>query len=159
MGYFIVFKSMQLAVKSDIKRRIKEKLPESELTVIRLSDNDKTMHDRMRWIEGTEFRLDGNMYDVVRSERVGDTTIYYCINDVQEESLFVNLDKQVKEQDQNNPQSNQKRTNLLKILVQEALMTSKELKNFSVLLGEISIFERPMVSEIAFSPPAPPPKS
>jgi hypothetical protein len=159
MGYFIVFKSMQLAVKHDIKRRIKENVPAAELTVIRISDSDKAMQGRIHWIEGKEFRLDGRMYDVVRSERRGDTTIYYCINDVQEETLFANLDKQVKEQNQNNPQSSQKRTNLLKILIHEALVTSKELKNFLIFLGEINTYQKPMLSEINTSPPAPPPKS
>lgn len=90
-----MFKARQIQVKSEIKRVMKSTVPADQLVVIRLSPANR--HE-FRWIHSREFRLKGNMYDVVRKVAVssGETDLY-CINDREESILFANLDKWVKE--------------------------------------------------------------
>lgn len=94
-GFFIVFKYQQSAIRKEIKKQIKEGVPEDELTIIKQTSEN---FDELVWIKPKkEFTYKGTMYDVVRKtiEDNGDVT-YYCINDTQETTLFVNLDNQVK---------------------------------------------------------------
>ncbi len=42
--------------------------------------------------------MDEKLYDVVRTFTVGDSTRLHCINDVQEERLFVDLNEHVRRQ-------------------------------------------------------------
>jgi hypothetical protein len=123
MGYIVVFKSYQYAIRNEIKTRIKEAIPENELTIIRLTDEDiKNRKKGYKRIDDKEFSLSGKLYDIVRSQSCGDTTTFYCINDSKEEQLFANLDEHVKRQmDTNGPLRNRANT-LLKNLVKQALI-------------------------------------
>ena len=94
-GFFLVFKYQQSVVRKEIKKQIKEGVPEDELTIIKQTSE---IFDELVWIKPKkEFTYKGTMYDVVRKtiEDNGDIT-YHCINDTQETTLFVNLDNQVK---------------------------------------------------------------
>lgn len=95
-GFFVVFKYLQWDIKKQIKTAIKKGVPENELVVFRFPNNKKLQRKLgIRWIEGHEFKYNGNMYDVVKSVKKGNEVFYYCINDQQEKSLFANLKEQV----------------------------------------------------------------
>ena len=82
-------------MRKEIKKQIKEGVPEDELTIIKQTSEN---FDELVWIKpNKEFTYKGTMYDVVRKtiEYNGDVT-YHCINDKQETTLFVNLDEQVR---------------------------------------------------------------
>jgi len=88
-GYYAVFKALQYQVRVDVKTRIKASVSESELVLIIVrNDEEGTMH----WLNESEFRYRGNMYDVVRHYSRGNAHYYVCINDKQEDQLFKNLD-------------------------------------------------------------------
>lgn len=92
-GYFITFKVLQYQVRKEIKREIKHQLSPSELTTIRIN---KANPEQISWEdEGKEFYYKGALYDIVNSTETGDSICYYCINDVQEELLFENLDEHI----------------------------------------------------------------
>ena len=94
-GYYFVFKARQIQVKSEIKQVLKSTVPSEQLVVIRLSPENR--HE-FKWIHSREFRLKGNMYDVVKNVVVSPgVNDLYCINDREESILFENLDKWVKE--------------------------------------------------------------
>lgn len=96
IGYLVVFKKIQYGIKKEIKTRIKNKLDEKDLVLIKYpSHPDKAQRKLFHWKEENEFLYDGNMYDVVRKYSIHDTTYYYCINDTKEKDLFGNLDVQV----------------------------------------------------------------
>ncbi|MHC1774831.1 MAG: hypothetical protein AB9834_05385 [Lentimicrobium sp.] len=95
VGYFIVFKLRQIQIKSEVKRLIKNSVPEEQLVVFSLTP--ETMHE-FSWIHSKEFRYRGEMYDVVRKVAVSaDKTELYCIHDVKESGLFSHLDRLVKD--------------------------------------------------------------
>jgi hypothetical protein len=95
-GYLAVFSVRQNLVRSEIKKMLKESVPPSEL--IQLAFHSATLEAGgypIQWIEDHEFRYAGGMYDIVRSRSTADSTYFLCVNDVQEEQLFANLDSHV----------------------------------------------------------------
>ena len=95
VGYYIVFKTSQLKVKSEIKKLIKNSVPEDQLVVFRLSPENQ---NDFEWLHSKEFRYKGNMYDIVRKTVISASeTDLYCIHDVKETGLFAHLDFLVKE--------------------------------------------------------------
>lgn len=51
------------------------------------------------WIrEGKEFRLNDQLFDIVKTIKISGGIIYRCINDKEEARLFKNLDKIVREE-------------------------------------------------------------
>lgn len=99
-GYFIAFKLEQYEVRKEIKQKIKNSVPGNELAVITV---DRHNRGELIWLEeGREFLYRNQLYDVVRLETKGDATVFYCINDTQEEQLFAELDKHVRGQMETN---------------------------------------------------------
>jgi len=94
-GYLAVFKAMQYHVHTDIKRQIKEAVPQEDLVLITIPKGEERA---LHWIKEHEFRYMGDLFDIVRYRSQCDTTYYYCINDAQEELLFENLDAHIRTQ-------------------------------------------------------------
>jgi hypothetical protein len=96
IGYLVIFYAIQHRVRSDMWQLTKESLSESGLTRLAFLAREVESGDAgITWIEEHEFRFGGRMYDIVRSWSHGDSAYYLCINDVQEEELFSQLDKHV----------------------------------------------------------------
>lgn len=97
-GFFLVFKIKQYYVRQEIKHRIKQGVPDDELILITVTPAiQHKLEWEFEWEDEKEFRYEGMMYDVVKTEVIDETTIaYYCISDEQETTLFANLDEQVK---------------------------------------------------------------
>jgi hypothetical protein len=79
------------AVRKQVKNRILEGIPNSEFTLIKISPESKNI----RWKHSKEFEFKGEMYDVVRTEKHGDTTYYYCWWDNQETLLNQKLNENI----------------------------------------------------------------
>lgn len=95
-GYRAAFYLLQSSVRSDIKQTVKEGLPDNALTLLvfrtsSLENNQASIH----WTDENEFSYGGSMYDIVRAGTDGDSTYFFCINDVDEERLFASLDRHV----------------------------------------------------------------
>lgn len=91
----VTFVIAQNNIRKEIKLRIKQSVPEEELILIALTQEEAAS---LQWLKSYEFRYRGGMYDIVRSHTSGDSVYYMCVNDVQEEQLFVNLHEQVERQ-------------------------------------------------------------
>ncbi|MFA7274584.1 MAG: hypothetical protein WC044_11995 [Crocinitomicaceae bacterium] len=108
VGIFPVFKIKQQAIRKDIKRRIKNSIPDEELHILTF----RSPATDVEWVkEGKEFILGDRMYDVVRAEVKGDSTVFHCINDTEEAVLFAQLDDYVQKELQSNSHSSKKKTN------------------------------------------------
>jgi hypothetical protein len=95
-GYFVAFRALQYQVKKEIKTRLKQGVPDSELELITVSaDPDKHPADFHK-IDRHEVKYRGSMYDIVRTEHRGDSIYYHCIKDEDETRLFAGLDGHVK---------------------------------------------------------------
>lgn len=94
IGYYPVFLMRQNAIRKEIKQKIKNAVPENEMFVFSLSEEE---YSGLNWKrENKEFQHGNTMYDVVRKSpgENGNITLY-CINDTQESQLFGHLDEQV----------------------------------------------------------------
>lgn len=96
-GYVMVFTALQYRIRKEMKTVLRQSVPEEQLQKLAIPLAEEQAPDgAFLRIHEREFRYRGSLYDIVRSERRGDTTIYYVINDVAEEKLFALLDGEVR---------------------------------------------------------------
>ncbi len=88
-GWLLPFYAHQQSIRHTIKQRIKKGVPEGELVYFEASEN---FLDAIEWENDHEFRYQGSMYDVVEVHTADGKVRYACINDIQEEQLFEQLD-------------------------------------------------------------------
>ena len=99
-GVITLFKLEQTRIRKEIKRQIKRGVRNEDLFVFEFGPEDEK---DLVWIKSHEFKYKGRLFDVVRSEPCGTGTVYWCINDIQEQILFAHLDELVKKKsDQDN---------------------------------------------------------
>jgi hypothetical protein len=85
-GIFIFFEFQKWDIRNEIKQHIKQDIPDSELSIIAINAGNA---DSLEWFDETEFKYNGQLYDVVRTKITDDhQTIYYCISDTKETDLF-----------------------------------------------------------------------
>jgi hypothetical protein len=101
-GTMTVFTGVRAQIRREVKQRIKASVPPAELVRFVLHPGNRF---EFHWIHDREFRFRGSLYDVVRSDHRGDTTLLACINDVQEERLFAGLDALVRRQMEQDPRT------------------------------------------------------
>ncbi|OFZ56040.1 MAG: hypothetical protein A3D92_21270 [Bacteroidetes bacterium RIFCSPHIGHO2_02_FULL_44_7] len=88
VGYFPIYKLEQNRITSEIKKRIKQSVPEAELHLISF----RSLQDIVWTKPGKEFILGEHMYDVVHNVSKEGRVQFLCINDVEESILFARLD-------------------------------------------------------------------
>ena len=91
---------MRFAIRNEVKANIKKNIPLKELILITI---DASNEKEICFLEEDEFLYKDKMYDIVRSERKGNSVTYYCLNDSKEEELFANLNSEVKKNMDSNP--------------------------------------------------------
>lgn len=90
---YSVFKYKQARIRSDIKRAIKEGVPEDELVDFRFYTKEESWIN-LEWTKpDKEFRFNNQMYDVVETHKSNDTIYFRCIHDVKESGLFQQIDQ------------------------------------------------------------------
>lgn len=103
-GQFLTFKASQYSIRREIKKEIKNQVPENELVKISFTLSELCT---IKWEEtGKEFWYKGNIYDVVKKITCGDIINFYCINDRQEKMLFANLEILINRQMNSEKQGN-----------------------------------------------------
>jgi len=97
LGYFVFILVKLEQAKDEAEVHLKHDLPIGLLTTIDIPTSDKAMCREA--LEG-EFSLNGELYDVARTETTDDTLHCYCLNDKAETQLTQNLnqDEQIKSQ-------------------------------------------------------------
>jgi len=97
-GRWIVFKLQQCAIHLEIESQLRAGIPDAGLSAVKIARVWETEpNDRFERKHDTEFRFDGEMYDVVRSRVQGDTTIYFCIHDTSETWLLDEMEEMIDE--------------------------------------------------------------
>ena len=71
------------------KLLMKSNIPKDKIEVLKIAKHSKYFQR----IQENEFRFHGKMYDVIREVPAKGFTIYYCINDKQEEQLMKSYSK------------------------------------------------------------------
>lgn len=84
-GYYIAFLFEQKQIRNEIKEKIEQSLPENELTIIFINNDETSL---IKWFEkDKEFSFNDEMYDVIRNKITKTGTIYFCIHDKDEKKL------------------------------------------------------------------------
>ena len=115
-GDWLIFKIQQYQVREAMIERIKEGVPDEELTLLKIPQASEQAGYIFQLIYDREFRYEGKMYDIVRREIHGDTTWYYCISDEAETVLFANLNEVVNREVNQNPRRKQQSEKLQQLL-------------------------------------------
>jgi len=151
LGYYLNFKIEQFWIKEEIEQRIIKHLPEKDLTLIKISSANS---EKIHWTEeSSEFRFDGEMYDVVKTKSANDTTYYYCFNDEKESKLMSCVDKLVKEQTTGNSKSkNVQKKQVINYFFQQVLL-SQFINEKSICYLDFSSFYKPFTKEVLSPPP------
>jgi len=93
IGYFHLYRLIQVEVRHTMKVKLEEQLPDDELSIISFAASEK-----IHWVrKGKEFLHQGKMYDVVRKIDDGSQTVYYCIDDRKETQLVSMMEDMLKD--------------------------------------------------------------
>lgn len=143
---------MQHQAKHEMKQRIKNSVSREELTALYFTAAE---YKNIDWFEENEFRLNGDMYDVVRKTTDDNgNSVVYVINDKKEKELFIELEKQTNRYDENSAAEEEDTQKTLELF-------SNPLIEFTYLLHEKSVLPslayqsslRSFVREIQPPPP------
>lgn len=88
----------QAAIRSEIKKAIKEGVPENQLVSFRFHKQEENWINLIWTKPKKEFRFNNQMYDVVERREEKDSIYFKCIHDVKESGLFQQIDKMTNKQ-------------------------------------------------------------
>jgi len=92
-GYYLLFELHKYQIKQEMKALIQSN--PSNYTIVKIDnvENEK----EFTWIHEKEFRYKGSMYDIVRTVKKGNTTIFICLHDTRESKLFAGLQRETRD--------------------------------------------------------------
>jgi hypothetical protein len=100
-GFFIYFEIERHHVRKDIKRAIKQSLPQNQYKQFNFTEKE---FKELTWINDHEFKMNGRLYDVVKKNKSNIGFSVYCIDDIQETVLFAQLDESTASNLNNQPE-------------------------------------------------------
>lgn len=154
---FVILQIQIKQVKKTVKWQMIAGMDKEELVLLKLSEKEK--ETQLHWEHAKEFEYKGEMYDIVESNTIGDTTYYWVWWDHQETKLNRKLNKLVSYSLRNNPnnQENQKQLHhffkslyFLEEVKKESIFFITDNKNYH--------FKQKFYHLISHAPLVPPPK-
>lgn len=114
--------------KRTFKQQLSQHQPKEQLVLIK-SVHSTIKNKFLGLLEEDEFEINGNMYDVVYKKKSGDSIIYYCVLD-NDENLLINAINTLIEKNFGceNPFNEKQKKNLLKLFESKYLVNSDNLK-------------------------------
>ena len=94
-------------------QHIKTHVPDSELTLIKITNQNK---NDLKWKDANEFSYHGLMYDVVKTEKSKNQTSYFCIADHREMELLQQLENQIDQNKSTKSSKNSLVKSLIKVI-------------------------------------------
>lgn len=96
--------------KIKVKKEIQEQLSEcsEKRDLVHLKFSRKEINSKLGWEHDDEFEYNGKMYDVVKSEIIGDSAHFWCLMDTKETKLNQILHKLIAGHYHDNPVNKEK---------------------------------------------------
>lgn len=132
-------------------------IDKKELVLLKFTKEEKK--SELNWKHAKEFEFNGEMYDIVESSEIGDTTYYWVWWDYEETHLNKQLGELVSFALGQNPE-NQENQNRLNTFFKSLYFSETEIRNF-VAFNDVKNkhhFGQKFFSSIADSPQVPPPQ-
>ena len=86
VGYYFVFSYNQFTIRHEIHCLIRSRYFEGSCITLQITT--PLSNPDFKWLNQSEFRYKGVLYDVCSQKTVGIVTTFHCINDKQEERLI-----------------------------------------------------------------------
>jgi len=135
-GYYMVVKVMRRQLKEQVKTIRLNNHPFEGLQVVKESKlslaNGKS---KLVFVQKDEFKIEGEMYDIISTVEQGNDIWYYCVKDKQEDKLLASLQQLVNE---NAASKNGKQ--LLKSLLKDYVAMQIQELNATEQLVQINYF-------------------
>ena len=90
VGFFTYFEWEHYQIRKDIKRALKQSVPESQLKEFDFTNKEIK---NLTWIKSHEFKLNNHFYDVVEKTQTKNGFHLKCIDDSKESALFQRLEE------------------------------------------------------------------
>jgi hypothetical protein len=90
--------------------KIERELPTEETILWKFTHTEAAT--KLRWKHAREFEYQGEMYDIIRSETIGDTMLYWCYHDRKETKLRKDLSVLLKSFVHKDPQHAKQQTHI-----------------------------------------------
>ena len=157
-GTFTFLKVEKHNARKDAKELLLKQLDKSALTVFHFQNG--VLPPALEWEKPDEFKLNGEFYDVVRTETIGDTIVYWCWHDEKESEVERELERLLSLQSGHLPVDRDKGDYLVSVL------KGWNLVNTGIYPAEAVEFSQTDFEEIAGAhplpgtpPPSPPPRT
>jgi len=154
---YIILKYQKKQVRREVKRKLIAGIDKEELVLLKFTEEEK--ETQLNWKHSKEFEYKGEMYDIVETKIVGDTTYYWLWWDYEETKLNKQLSQLLSFALGHNPknQENQKRLhNFFK-----SLYFSEDERKEPLVFFELKSkfhFGQNFYLSVFLTPPDPPPK-
>lgn len=87
-----ILKIFQAQHREEVYKLIDEGLCEQNLVLFKFSNDEfERGLQHIEWVEEHEFRIEGEMYDIVRKELTADSVYLYCYHDKKESKLYSSI--------------------------------------------------------------------
>lgn len=156
-GTFIFLQFQRRVVRKEVKKKMMAGIPKADLVLLVFTK--KEINTKLSWEHAKEFEFEGNMYDIVYEEVIGDKKHYWCWLDTEETKLNKELDYLACNLFNQNPDNNQKQKILFSFYKTLYFSKSQKLK-LAVLTEHFShsFFYSKNFSSITLPPLLGPPK-
>ncbi len=154
--YYPVFLLLQSGIKSEVAVNIEKQILPQDITVFTIQQGEAV---KWEWLEKNEFCHNGIMYDVIKKEKKGNITFYYCRADHKEMRLFEGLNHFVKNiSDTQNTEKKESKSSQIKDFFKDYFPVNKEYTLFN--MNKEFRFNISTCSFLSFVPEkqSPPPK-
>lgn len=153
----LVFKHQQKIVRKEMKKVIKNGVPEHQHVHFYL-DELQLNKVHLQWMHENEFRFKGEMYDIISRDTCDGRLKLICIHDVKESGLFAQLDKLIDQNMTSNaPMQSQRK--LLHQLIQSLFFEHNEKQSNDYFISDYySHYLQKRIVNPFFKPESPPPE-
>lgn len=145
-------------VKKEIKKQMIAGMDKSELILLKFTQTEITT--KLDWKHSKEFEYNGQMFDIVEQETVGDSTSYLCWLDRSETKLNKQLRELVAIALGNNPQ-NQNQQKQFTLFIKSLYCNQPSIFKLDNLINESSLIYSTQIFSLLYeieSIPTPPPE-
>lgn len=154
---FVMLKQQKQQVKKEVKQKIIAGIDKKELVLLKLTEAQK--QTQLNWEHAKEFEYQGEMYDIVETEIVCDTTYYWCWWDHAETALNKRLDELASFVKGNHAKHKENQKRLYEFFKSLYLPEVAERKSFVFLkINATNFWKHIYYSSLSSAPLVPPPE-
>ena len=152
-GYHLLFYLVQWQVKLEVKNRLRLHIDSEAVDYFTFNSHSKTQAPQPEWEGDDEFRLNGEMYDVIEKHSIGDTIFVSCISDKKETLLI----KKYQEIEKNDFGSKKKSFSMIKLMGTLYTKPEPPYQPGALLSAHVSFadyhFQIPVINSEVITPP------